>query len=81
MRSNGQASKSGNQEWREHGRQAGIGYRRNHETHEMKEVIGLQFLFSHPSAFRDFRVLAYPAVAAHPFRRGSTSLASTSPSW
>ena len=44
-----------------------------YEKHEMKEVIGLQFLFSHPSAFRDFRVLAYPAVAVHPLRRGSTS--------
>jgi hypothetical protein len=51
MRSNGQASKSGKQEWRKIGRRVGIEYRRNHETHEkheMKEVIGLQFLFSHP---------------------------------
>ena len=98
-----------NWKWRELGRRVGIEYRRNHETqkHEMKEVIGLHFPFSHPSAFRDFRVLAYPAVAVHLnsgfpkplaptgaasqsyqlppvadlLRRGSTSLASTSPSW
>jgi hypothetical protein len=65
--------KSGNQEWRDLGRLAGIECRRNHETHqkhEMKEVMGLQFLFSHPSAFRDFRVF-----------RGSPSLAASSPSW
>ena len=50
---------SGKQEWRKLGRRAGIEYRRNHERHEkheMKEVIGLHFPFSHPSAFRDFRV-------------------------
>ncbi|MFZ0616265.1 MAG: hypothetical protein WAN16_07430, partial [Chthoniobacterales bacterium] len=44
---------SGKQEWRELGRRVGIEYRRNHEAHEkheMKDVIGLQFLFSHPSA-------------------------------
>jgi hypothetical protein len=67
---------SGKQEWRELGRQAGIEYRRNHKTHEkheMKEVIGLHFPFSHPSAFREFRVLSCPAVAAHPLRRGSPS--------
>jgi hypothetical protein len=64
---------SGNQEWSELGRRSGIEYRRNHETHEkheMNEVIGLHFPFSHPSAFRDFRVF-----------RGSPSLASSSPSW
>jgi hypothetical protein len=61
---------SGKQEWRELGRRAGIEYRRNHEKHEMKEVIGLHFPFSHPSAFRDFRVF-----------RGSPSLTSSSPSW
>jgi|688.fasta_scaffold30744_2 hypothetical protein len=51
------------QEWRELGRRAGIEYRRNHETHEkheMKEVIGLHFPFSHPSAFRDFRDFVMP---------------------
>jgi len=62
MRSNGQASKSGKQEWRELGRRVGIEYRRNHETHEkheMKEVIGLYFSFSHP---RDFVTFAFFVV-------------------